>query len=320
MLPEVAGREALVALEEAAEGGLLREAEVVGYLLDALLALGAQQPFCLHHHVAVDPLRGGEAGGALDDGGEILGCQGEQVGVELHLAALAVVVDDGLVETLEQLVVQQQRLGQVCCVTAYVLSAEGGEDAELLGYQFVALRHVALSQQAYHAQGGVHGVKLPGREREDRHQRAIEILGQHTHLPQAVEIVAGDEEREHGVVGADVVVRQHVVGRYPADVAGMEVGVAVVVLPQVAPLQAQADVEKLRVILHAHHGSPVGLDHGNAALKPSLHHLVVYRFFSFLCRHSAIVWHAGVSPAEDQRAAGETPAYRDNRCKITKIA
>ena len=84
--------------EEAAEGGLFREAQMVGNLLDVEAAAMVEQMLGLQHDVAVDPLAGADACFLFDERGKILGREVEHSGIEGHFTRLAEMLDDSRVE------------------------------------------------------------------------------------------------------------------------------------------------------------------------------------------------------------------------------
>lgn len=101
-LPVLRGRQSGVGLEVAAERGLVGESEVMGNLLNGHLTVMAQHGFGLDDDVTIDPLEGSSARLQLDDSGKVLGREVEQVGIETHLAALTVMLFDGVVERGEE--------------------------------------------------------------------------------------------------------------------------------------------------------------------------------------------------------------------------
>ena len=96
------GGHAGLGLEEAAEGCLVGEVEQKGDFLYVELNAMAEQHAGLYGDIAVDPLQGVGACMLLDDGCEVLGGEMEEIGVESHFAAFAVVFGDGLVESAEE--------------------------------------------------------------------------------------------------------------------------------------------------------------------------------------------------------------------------
>ena len=79
-LPAVAWRAAGVALEVDSEGGLVGKVEVVGDLLDGVLA-AAEHGFGLQENVVADPVGGVSSGLCEDDMDQVLGGEAEAVGV-----------------------------------------------------------------------------------------------------------------------------------------------------------------------------------------------------------------------------------------------
>ena len=89
-------------LEIAGEGGLLVEAEAVGDGLYARFRLVGERLFQLYEEVMLNPVASSMSGLLLYDAAEMLGREAEEVGIELHVAVLVAVFDDGIVEAMAQ--------------------------------------------------------------------------------------------------------------------------------------------------------------------------------------------------------------------------
>ena len=78
-------------LEVSAEGGLVGEMELLGYLLEAHVGVFQVLPHERHCYTLY-PLHGTLAAFPLDDGGEVIGREMLQVGIELHSALQMIIL------------------------------------------------------------------------------------------------------------------------------------------------------------------------------------------------------------------------------------
>ena len=101
MSPELSWRHAKLSSHIFPEEGEVVETYFGGYLLDGEVG-GGEAVLDVVDGDAVDDLGGSLAALALADGGEILGCDAEGVGILLHLSLFGALVAEHLGETLEQ--------------------------------------------------------------------------------------------------------------------------------------------------------------------------------------------------------------------------
>ena len=92
-------------LEKARERGLLAKAQKVADLLNGVILTCIEQHFGAGGEKVCNPFFRTDAGVFLDRLGEVLRGKTADAGIESHFVRLPMVLDDGLVEAVEQLLV-----------------------------------------------------------------------------------------------------------------------------------------------------------------------------------------------------------------------
>lgn len=216
---------------------------------------------------------------------KIFGRETLAAGIEGHLARLAVAGNDVGIEAFEEVLVLQQPARLPVEALFDEVVAERGYDVHQQGHELLLLRHT----QALHAHDQAEAV-ADGFETLERQAHMCEIGGKvvvahDTLLTKVHHVRPFDKNGEHAVVGTHVGVGQHVVGNDPANVASLELEVAIVVATPHLPAAAKANVVILSMIVHVQrrrHAHVV--EHHEVAFQAAIERLAI-NLELFLFRH-----------------------------------